>query len=504
MANTPRCPKCGSRDTSLTLKSSVKQGVKIVKQVGKTLLFPTTQWFEMLVEGDSKAPENEYVCNYCGHTWTDSDNRLPKKQQVRQQPVKHSPKKSAPTETVGTFQERQLVKEVLAKCEHREGRVAENSVIRTDPKELRIALQKYGVSLSTSKIASVNTYRGLIDLIISEGQHTQIKPVQQPVVQSTVVKQEPQVQVQPRQEKCPIFVSYKRKDMDTVFNIVREVESRLGVKCWIDLDGIESTEQFEHRICKAIDAAEVVLFMYSQHHLNINFEDDRTLDELNYARKKKKRVLLVKIDDAELVDVFLLRYSCYDGTDIRVAEQKEKMFRDLRKWLGLDEPAKTPAESSASPEQLFHEAMDIFKGEGAKIQGLMAFHKLKQAAESGFPDAMYELAVCYDQGRGIKSSKGKAREWFKKAADAGNVDALVMLGRFYLEEDSEERDEEKALECFLKGIEKGNSKAMYYLGQCYDCGWGVETDPDVAIEWYDKAAALGDTDAADALKKMKR
>ncbi len=75
-------------------------------------------------------------------------------------------------------------------------------------------------------------------------------------------------------EKARIFISYKRKNKDKVFSIVKKIETQLGVKCWVDLDGIESNAQFASKICSAIDMADIVLFMHSSAHLNINFEKD--------------------------------------------------------------------------------------------------------------------------------------------------------------------------------------------------------------------------------------
>jgi hypothetical protein len=42
------------------------------------------------------------------------------------------------------------------------------------------------------------------------------------------------------------------------------IERETGQKCWIDLDGIESDQQFANVIINAINNAETVLFMYSQ------------------------------------------------------------------------------------------------------------------------------------------------------------------------------------------------------------------------------------------------
>lgn len=37
-----------------------------------------------------------------------------------------------------------------------------------------------------------------------------------------------------------IFISYKRVDKDKVLKIKDQIESALGEKCWIEVDGIES------------------------------------------------------------------------------------------------------------------------------------------------------------------------------------------------------------------------------------------------------------------------
>lgn len=139
-----------------------------------------------------------------------------------------------------------------------------------------------------------------------------------------------------------IFVSYKRKNMEQVFPIVKEIESALGLKCWVDLDGIESSEQFAIKICKAIDQAEVVLFMHSAAHLNIDFEKDWTVRELNYAEQKEKRVVLVKLDDSKLEKIFLMNYGTRNNIDSREPVQMQKLISDLRSWLKLPAPAPEP------------------------------------------------------------------------------------------------------------------------------------------------------------------
>lgn len=87
-----------------------------------------------------------------------------------------------------------------------------------------------------------------------------------------------------------IFISYKRVDKDKVFTIKEQIESALGEKCWIDLDGIESDAQFVSVIITAIEQADIILFMYSREHsLITDYENDWTIRELNYAKEEKQK-----------------------------------------------------------------------------------------------------------------------------------------------------------------------------------------------------------------------
>ena len=138
-------------------------------------------------------------------------------------------------------------------------------------------------------------------------------------------------------EKARIFISYKRKNKKKVFSIVNKIESQLGVKCWIDLDGIESSAQFRNKICNAIDNSDIVLFMHSSVHLSIDFQKDWTIKELAYAEEKGKKVILIKLDDAPLDKDFLMEYGTKNNIDSRDETQFQKLLRDLKVLLDLPE-----------------------------------------------------------------------------------------------------------------------------------------------------------------------
>ena len=144
-----------------------------------------------------------------------------------------------------------------------------------------------------------------------------------------------------------VFISYKRVDKDRVFAIKDFIERGLGGDvdgknyCWIDLEGIESDAQFANVIIRAINRADIFLFMYSATHSEIvDFENDWTVKEINFANKKKKRIVFVNIDGSALSDWFELLFGTkqqVDGTD---EEALQRLCNDMRKWLGLSSESK--------------------------------------------------------------------------------------------------------------------------------------------------------------------
>ena len=76
-----------------------------------------------------------------------------------------------------------------------------------------------------------------------------------------------------------VFISYSRADLSLVESIVKDIEQKAGVKCWIDWSGIETGSQFEEVIIKAIDAVDVVIFFISEKAISSKY----ARMEVNYA-----------------------------------------------------------------------------------------------------------------------------------------------------------------------------------------------------------------------------
>lgn len=135
-----------------------------------------------------------------------------------------------------------------------------------------------------------------------------------------------------------IFISYKRIDKKKVYRLKRKIEKATRISCWIDLEGIESDEQFVSVIMNAINEAEIVLFMYSSAHRHVkDYVNDWTTKELYYARKKSKRIVFINLDGSPLTDWFEINFGLMQQTDARSEESINHLICDIRKWLSLVE-----------------------------------------------------------------------------------------------------------------------------------------------------------------------
>jgi uncharacterized protein YegL len=133
-----------------------------------------------------------------------------------------------------------------------------------------------------------------------------------------------------------IFISYKRVDKEKVIRIKRQIEEKLDLTCWFDVDGIESDAQFANVIINAINECEVFLFMYSHAHSEINdLDNDWTIREINFAQKKKKRIVFVNIDGAELTDWFEMMFGTKQQVEANSEQAMRKLLLDISNWLDL-------------------------------------------------------------------------------------------------------------------------------------------------------------------------
>ena len=115
--------------------------------------------------------------------------------------------------------------------------------------------------------------------------------------------------------------------------MVKDIEQKAGVKCWIDWNGIETGTQFEEVIIKAIDSVDIVIFFISENSISSQY----ARMEVNYAYNTKKKVVPIVLDGGDLRGWFLFKFGSIDYIDINKKRQYDKLIQNLQSWSGTSE-----------------------------------------------------------------------------------------------------------------------------------------------------------------------
>ena len=149
-------------------------------------------------------------------------------------------------------------------------------------------------------------------------------------------------------QQTSVFISYSRKDIEKARAIKAEIEKHTNCQCWMDMEGIESGDQFEDVIIKALNKCKFIVFVLSANSMRSVYAQK----EVKYAYGKKKKLIPVQIDDAELTDWFLFNFSGIDIIDYKQTDQKNKLFNNLKAWSSGDGTTETASTPGNGPQEL--------------------------------------------------------------------------------------------------------------------------------------------------------
>ena len=136
--------------------------------------------------------------------------------------------------------------------------------------------------------------------------------------------------------KHDVFISYSRKDNKIVQSVVGSLREA-GYSCWMDVDGIESSDRFKRVLVRAIKESKIVLFFSS---VNSN-SSEWIVKEIDIAVEFNKPILPILLDDAPYDDSIMfdlkgLDYVLYqDGCSRSIGF--EKLLRSLKAKIGQGE-----------------------------------------------------------------------------------------------------------------------------------------------------------------------
>lgn len=153
-----------------------------------------------------------------------------------------------------------------------------------------------------------------------------------------------------------IFISYSRKDFKEVTQLIQMLKKRIpSLIYWFDITGIESGDEFEEKIIKAIDNSSFVLFAVSDY----SIASPWTRDEVMYAKNINKKVIPVLLHGAELKDWFLFKFGRVDCIDSANPLQVEKLITNLSSWTNKPFVPKEESDSDKGMELLKEQQKNI-------------------------------------------------------------------------------------------------------------------------------------------------
>lgn len=126
-----------------------------------------------------------------------------------------------------------------------------------------------------------------------------------------------------------VFISYSRKDSETVSNI-RSLLEENGISYWIDKTGIFSGQRYKEVIIDAIDTAKVVLFISSA---NSN-RSKNVVKEIDEADKQDKIIMPIKLDDAPYDKNISYDILSVDHIEYGAVDYEQRLVKSIKGAIG--------------------------------------------------------------------------------------------------------------------------------------------------------------------------
>lgn len=194
-----------------------------------------------------------------------------------------------------------------------------------------------------------------------------------------------------------VFISYKQVDKDKVYPLVSWLESKLGIKVWIDRMSVKIEDMFPEHIEKAIRECKVFIFMYSKAHEVISKKDWQYY-ELYYAFIIDKKIIFIELENCVLNYQFNVDFPYKTVRHADNSQEMDDLINNLREFLLLPEPNLTPSHPPKATDTTNSDSQLQSEGAAATIQ------QLHQAIDLGLPSgtkwASFNLGATKPEGYG--------------------------------------------------------------------------------------------------------
>lgn len=282
-------------------------------------------------------------------------------------------------------------------------------------------------------------------------------------------------------KKPYLFISYSHEDTTSVVAAIRALQ-RVGYRIWYDM-GISAGAQWPEDVADHIYGCDAVLAFMTPNAII----SDNCREELFYAKKLKKNILLAYLQECDLSHGMDMRLGTLQFIDRRRCKDDEEFYTRLAKAKIL-QPCRGEIEGGNSEA-----SASIPAPAPTALKPKTKIEELREKAEKGDAQAQFDLGWAYDQGNGIPQDQSEAAKWYRKAADQGHRIAQYNLGCLYHSGSGVCLDHAEAAKWYHKAVAQGYTYATNNLGTLYQYGTGVEQDLTKAMGYYRQSAEAGNS-----------
>ncbi len=288
-----------------------------------------------------------------------------------------------------------------------------------------------------------------------------------------------------------VFISYSHHDRAVCDQIAASIEKEESLSVWYD-KGLIPGEEYRKRIASVILSSDYFIVLLSENSVC----SDWVLDEVEYAKKLRKKILPVWIEKVHLpdnLDMILQRYhSLFWHLRTSDSQFESVLFASL-----LNKPEKDAGKSVLGNGNEYSEQ------ENQRMRELLMKEHQECYSICYTPENACLLGKAYLSGGPCAVNRDLAKYYFRIAEYFGNRDGTFYLLRMALEEEAEntwdEPDESFSAPIIAKITElseAGSVPAKLFLGNMYWYGkYGHPVDLVKSAAFYEFCAKAGNARA---------
>ena len=292
-------------------------------------------------------------------------------------------------------------------------------------------------------------------------------------------------------EPRKIFISYSHRDIEACSQIDSFLEKQEGFDVWYD-KGLIPGEVYRKRIAEVIRDAGYFIILLS----NSSVRSDWVLDEVEYAKKLRKRILPIWIENVEIPDDLDMILQRYHSLFWHLRTSDSQFERSLLSMFDMGE-REPQGPAIVGMGNQFSEDVNM------RMKELLAKEKQQKFDECYSAANAVILGSAYLYGGPCAVDRKKARHYFRAAEYFGSLDGAFYLQQMSLTDQVIETwafpDEEiwrPAVEKISRLADEGSVPAKLYMGNLYWHGrFGCPRDAGRSAAYYEECARAGNARA---------